>query len=156
MRETWGKVFPVVSVKVNRLPKAQSIAIVDDEEAIRDALSDLLLVVDLSCRTFDRAEALLAEYEPGMFGCIITDLKMPGIGGLELLRRLRGLDASVPVIIITSDTDQMTRSRAFEAGADAYLTKPVVSHVLLGHLGSVLGLDDLLGDDGKRKGAPDD
>ena len=119
--------------------KAPLVAIVDDDDDMRDALSDLLLVLGLSSRTFDRAEALLAEYQPGVFDCIITDLRMPGIGGLELLRRLQ---RSVPVIVTTSDTSPRTRSQALEDGAHAYLTKPVEDHVLLGHLRSALGLPD--------------
>ena len=119
--------------------KAPLVAIVDDDDDMRDALSDLLLVLGLSSRTFDRAEALLAEYQPGVFDCIITDLRMPGIGGLELLRRLQ---RSVPVIVITSDTSPRTRSQALEDGAHAYLTKPVEDHVLLGHLRSALGVPD--------------
>jgi two-component system, LuxR family, response regulator FixJ len=121
------------------LVKAPLVAIVDDDDDMRDALSDLLLVLGLSSRTFDRAEALLAEYQPGVFDCIITDLRMPGIGGLELLRRLQ---RSVPVIVITSDTSPRTRSQALEDGAHAYLTKPVEDHVLLGHLRSALGVPD--------------
>jgi two-component system, LuxR family, response regulator FixJ len=121
------------------LVKAPLVAIVDDDDDMRDALSDLLLVLGLSSRTFDRAEALLAEYQPGLFDCIITDLRMPGIGGLELLRRLK---RSVPVIVITSDTSPRTRSQALEDGAHAYLTKPVEDHVLLDHLRSALGLPD--------------
>ena len=119
--------------------KAPLVAIVDDDDDMRDALSDLLLVLGLSSRTFDRAEALLAEYQPGLFDCIITDLRMPGIGGLELLRRLK---RSVPVIVITSDTSPRTRSQALEDGAHAYLTKPVEDHVLLDHLRSAVGLPD--------------
>ena len=125
-------------MRVNRLVKAPLVAIVDDDDDMREALSDLLLVLGLSCRTFDRAEALLVEYEPGIFDCIITDVRMPGMSGLDLLRRLRSVDAPVPVIIITSDTDPKTRSQALEGGAHAYLTKPIEDHVLLGHLRSAL------------------
>jgi FixJ family two-component response regulator len=109
---------------------------------MRDALSDLLLVLDLACRTFDRAEALLAEYEPGLFDCIITDVRMPGISGLELLRRLRSFDAPTPVIVITSDTNPKTCSQALEKGAHAFLTKPIEDHVLFGHLQSALARND--------------
>ena len=119
--------------------KAPLVAIVDDDDDMRDALSDLLLVLGLSSRTFDRAEALLAEYQPGVFDCVITDLRMPGMGGLELLGRLQ---RSAPVIVITSDTSPRTRSQALEDGAHAYLTKPVEDHVLLDHLRSALGVPD--------------
>lgn len=126
---------------------ATLIAIVDDDDDVRQALSDLLLVVGLQSCTFDRAEALLVEYEPGAFDCIVADVRMPGIGGLGLLRRLGDLDASVPVIIMTSDTDPTIRSRALEAGAHACLTKPIADHVLLRHLASALARDDLLDDE---------
>lgn len=122
--------------------RAPLVAIVDDDEGMRDALSELLLVMDLPCRTFARAEALLAEYEPGLFDCIITDVRMPGISGLDLLRRLRSFDAPMPVIVITSDTNPRTCAQALDEGAHAFLTKPVEDHVLLGHLKSALGRTD--------------
>jgi two-component system, LuxR family, response regulator FixJ len=124
--------------KTIRLSKIPIVAIVDDDEAVREALSDLLLVLDLSCRTFDRAEAFMAEYVPGKFDCLITDVSMPGRSGLELQERLRDLGSSMPVIIITADTSAATRSRAIRGGVHAYLTKPVSSEALLRHLQSAL------------------
>jgi two-component system, LuxR family, response regulator FixJ len=121
-------------VRVIRLFEAPLVAIVDDDDDIREALSDLLLVVGLESRAFDRAEALLAEFEPGAFDCIVSDARMPGMGGLQLLRHMRDLDASVPVIIITSDTDSTVRSRALEGGAYAHLVKPIEDRMLLLHL----------------------
>jgi two-component system response regulator FixJ len=142
MRQTGAEVTPVSLVRVILLVRAPLVAIVDDDEGMRDALSELLLVLDLACRTFDRAEALLAEYEPGRFDCIITDVRMPGINGLDLLRRLRSFDAPTPVIIITSDTNPNACAQALKEGAHAFLTKPVEDHVLLGHLKSALAHDD--------------
>jgi two-component system response regulator FixJ len=133
------------------LRRVATIAVVDDDEAIREALSDLLLVLGFACHTFERAEALLAEYQPGVFDCVITDVHMPGIGGLALLQRLREIDASLPVVIITSDADPLTRGRAMAAGAHAFLTKPVADHVLLPHLESAL----VLNDGNARKGSSD-
>jgi two-component system, LuxR family, response regulator FixJ len=124
--------------KVIGLSKAPLVAIIDDDEAVREALSDLLLVLDLSCRTFDRAEAFMADYVPGRFDCLITDLSMPGHSGLDLLQRLRTTGCSMPVIIVTADTNPATRSRAMRGGAYAYLTKPVSSEALLHHLRSAL------------------
>jgi two-component system, LuxR family, response regulator FixJ len=125
------------------LSKAPLVAVVDDDDDMREALSDLLLVLGLSCRMFDRAEALLMAYEPGLFDCVITDVRMPGVSGLDLLRRLRAVEAPVPVIIVTSDTDPRTRTQALEGGAHAFLTKPLEDQVLLGHLRSALagGID---------------
>ena len=130
------------------------VAIVDDDDDLREALSDLLFVMGLACRTFDRAEQLLAAHGPGLFDCIITDIRMPGISGLELLRRLRSFDPSVPVIIVTSDSSTATRSRALDGGAHACLTKPVEDDVLLSQLKAALGRDDFLGGgNGCKEGA---
>ncbi|MBY0321236.1 MAG: response regulator [Reyranella sp.] len=115
------------------------IAIVDDDDDMRQALSDLLLVLGLSSSTYDRAEAFLGEYERGVFACVVTDVRMSGMSGLELLRHLRGLGDSVPVIVITSDGSPNTRRQALEGGAHAFMTKPVEDDVLLGHLQSALG-----------------
>jgi two-component system, LuxR family, response regulator FixJ len=121
-----------------RLSKAPLVAIVDDDEAVREALSDLLQVLDLPCRRFDRAEAFMAEYIPGRFDCLITDVSMPGHSGLDLLQRLRSIGSSIPVIVVTADTNPTTRLRAIGAGAHAYLTKPASSDALVGHLQSAL------------------
>jgi two-component system response regulator FixJ len=120
------------------LSKAPIVAIIDDDEAVREALSDLLLVLDLPCRTFDRAEAFMGEYVPGRFDCLITDVSMPGHSGLDLLQRLRSIGSSIPVIIVTADTNPTTRSSAMTGGAHAYLTKPVSGEALLRHLRSAL------------------
>jgi len=80
----------------------------------------------------------MAEYVPGRFDCLITDVSMPGHSGLDLLQRLLSLGSSMPVIIVTADTNPTTRSRAMRGGAHAYLTKPVSSEALLRHLQSAL------------------
>ncbi|MGE3743527.1 MAG: response regulator [Geminicoccaceae bacterium] len=104
--------------------------------SVREALSDLLLVVGLSSRPYDRVEALLAEYGPGAIDCVITDVRMSGMNGLELLWHLRLIDGAVPVIVITSDTSLKTRRQALEGGAHAFMIKPVEDDTLLGHLQS--------------------
>lgn len=119
------------------------IAVVDSDEAMREALSDLLQVLGMSCHTFDKAEAFLAAHTPKVFDCLITDVRMRGISGLELLRRLRISGSAMPVIIVTSDIDPMIRSRALEGGAHAYLAKPIADDVLLRHLRSALDSADL-------------
>ena len=126
------------------MSKVPIVAIVDDDEAVREALSDLLLVLDLSCSTFDRAEAFMAEYVAGRFDCLIADVSMPGHSGLDLLRHLRSIGSSMPVIIVTADTNPATRSRAMRGGAHAYLTKPVSSEALIRDLRSAL----------RRRGCP--
>lgn len=135
------------------LAKTPVVAVVEDDEEMREALSELLAVLNLSYRTFDRAEAFLVECATQQFDCLITDVRMPGINGLELQYRLRTLGSSMPVIIITSSTDPMTRIRALEAGAHAFLTKPVSNDVLIHHLRSALNLDSPR--DSEERGEPD-
>ncbi len=80
----------------------------------------------------------MADFEPGKFDCLITDLSMPGYSGIDLLRRLRSLGSPIPVIIVTADASPATRSHATQEGAHAYLTKPVYSNELLHELQVVL------------------
>jgi FixJ family two-component response regulator len=115
------------------------IAIVEDDEAVREAISALLEVMGYSSRGFDRADAFLADPAAGNFDCLITDVRMPGIDGLELQRRLRAFAPGTPVIFVTSVDDPITRTRALESGAHAYLSKPIANDVILARLESALG-----------------
>ena len=81
----------------------------------------------------------MAEYVPGEFDCVITDVSMPGLSGLDLMQHLRSIGASMPVIIVTAGMNPATRLRAMKGGAHAYLTKPVSGEALVGHLRSALG-----------------
>jgi len=118
------------------------IAVVEDDEAMREAFCDLLQVLGLSCRAFDRAEAFLAAYEPRAFDCLISDVQLPGISGLELLQRLKGMGSAMPVIIVTSHADPGLRSRAMAQGAHGFLTKPLANDALLECLRSALQRGD--------------
>ena len=120
------------------------IAIVDDDEAMRAALSDLLEVAGFSARSFDGADAFLAEYAATPFDLLVTDIRMPGIDGIELQARLRALGSPLPVVFVTSASDSATRTRALEGGAFAYLTKPISDEFLLGQIHAALGLNDEL------------
>jgi FixJ family two-component response regulator len=127
------------------------IAVVDDDAGMRQALGELLQVLSMSCRTFDRAGAFLAAYTPGEFDCLITDLRMPGMGGLELQQKLRALGSSIPVIIVTSLSDPLSRSCTMEEGAFACLTKPISADVLLHHLTAALAVGKNSGETGDDK-----
>lgn len=120
------------------MSKSSLIAIVDDDEAMRDALYDLLQVEGLSARTFGDAGSLIASVATDPFDCIITDVRMPGIDGLELQRRLRGLGLSVPVIFVTSAEDEASRAQAMADGATAYLIKPLANAELVHELAVAL------------------
>jgi two-component system, LuxR family, response regulator FixJ len=114
---------------------------------MREALSELLEVLSFACRTFDRAEAFLADLLPGRFDCLITDLHLPGINGLELQRKLKELGSSIPVIVVTSSLDSQHRTRAMQEGAFAYLTKPFSDKVLISHVMDAVDHNRLRGSD---------
>src|SRR4029079_4001772 len=98
---------------------------------MREALSELLEVLSLASEVFDRAEAFLAVLSPRRFDCLVTDLHLPGISGVDLQRRLKELGSSIPVIVITSSLDPLSRSRSMQEGAFAYLTKPFSDKALI-------------------------
>lgn len=113
-------------------------AVVDDDEAMREALAELIEVFDFDCLTFDGSESFMEAYKPMRFAALITDLNLVGESGLQLQRRLSRIDPAFPVIIISAQADAATRARALSSGALAYLTKPLDDRLLLKHLETVL------------------
>ncbi len=124
------------------MPKTPLVAVVDDDEAIREALCDLLMVTGLACSTFDSAPAFLSGDAPGHVDCLITDVRMPGMSGLDLLERMRAGGSDLPVIMLTSVLDPSARARALDLGAQAWLTKPVADDALLDELKAAIGAED--------------
>src|SRR5690242_5832792 len=108
------------------------IAIVDDDSDIRDALCDLFLVEGLACRAFESGEAFHAAYAPGAFALVVTDVRMSGMTGLELLARVRQSEPDLPVIVVTAATDAHLRQKVLEGGAQELLVKPIRNADLLG------------------------
>ena len=117
------------------------IAIVDDDEAVREALSDLLEVEGLKTRTFASAMAFLADTTTD-FDCLVTDVRMPGMDGLALQRRLLARGLAIPVIFVTSSVSESVRAQALADGAAAWFTKPVADEALLGMVRTVLAARD--------------
>jgi two-component system response regulator FixJ len=120
------------------LSKPPVIAIVDDDAAVREALCDLLQVEGLAARPFESGTAFLADATAEDCDCLVTDVRMPEIDGIELYKRLRARGAAMPVIFITSSDDQLARARALQHGAVAWFTKPVADEALLGALRTAL------------------
>jgi len=105
--------------------------LVDDDASVRRAAARLVRSTGLEARAFASGEELLAEVGPDSRGCLVADVKMPGMGGLELLVELRARGVCLPAIVVTAfDTDQ-TRAQARQAGAVEYFRKPVDGHALL-------------------------
>lgn len=120
------------------MPKSPVIAIVDDDEAVREALCDLLQVEGIIARPYDSGTAFLADERAYECDCVVTDVRMPEVDGLELQHRLRARGSALPVIFITSSDDRTARARALECGAAAWFTKPVTDEALLGALRAAL------------------
>lgn len=114
------------------------IAVVDNDRAIRRALSSLLRSARYRCAMFESAEAFLASPGFGDIACVLLDVRLPGINGLELQRRLNQGGCRVPVIYVTALVDGRFRERALTQGATAYFAKPFDGEALLGAIGNVL------------------
>lgn len=112
-------------------PAAGRVAVVDDDESVRRALSRLLGVGGLSAESFPSAKSFLDQAQREPFACIVLDIHLGGMSGLDLLERLRAEGREVPVVIITAHDDQASRDRACRGGAAAYLRKPIDAQVLL-------------------------
>ena len=132
------------------MSKPPLIAIVDDDRAMRDALGDLLQVAGLDGKAFDSAAAFLADFVPGRFAMLITDLRMPRMDGFELLKRLNATSAAPPALVVTSCSDAATRACAIDNGAIDCLTKPVPDALLLGIVTRTLGPRKGTGDGGGK------
>src|SRR5215468_11155774 len=103
---------------------AKLVAIVDDDESVRCALQGLMKVFGLPSRTFASAEEFLHSAEQRAVGCLITDLRMPGMSGLELQAALNASNHRIPTIFITAHGDDKLRRQALQAGAIAFVAKP--------------------------------
>jgi FixJ family two-component response regulator len=108
------------------------IAIVDDDDLMRGALQGLLKTIGLSARTFASAEEFLESGDQHQTGCLIADIRMPGISGLDLQARLNTERCRIPTIFITAHGDEKMRMQALRAGAVEFLTKPFDDEALLG------------------------
>jgi two-component system response regulator FixJ len=122
-------------------PTEPTVFVVDDDEAMCEALQWLLESAGLRVRTYDSAEAFLEHYQPGQPGCLVLDVRMRGMSGLELQSRLVQGGFGIPVIIITGHGDVPMAVRAVKSGAVDFLEKPVNDQVLLERIRHALELD---------------
>jgi FixJ family two-component response regulator len=106
------------------LQNAPVISIVDDDEAVRLALRSLVRSLGYVSNVFASAEEFLESPHLNDTSCLISDVQMPGMNGIELQSRLKRLDYSTPIIFVTAFPDERNRALALEAGAIAFLEKP--------------------------------
>lgn len=123
----------------SRVPKTKAlIAIVDDDEALREAIAGLLRSLGLAVEAFPSAVDFLASPSIGNTSCMIADVQMPGMTGIELYRRLRELGCAIPTILITAYSDDFVRARALADGVVGYLGKPFNDDALIACLNTAL------------------
>lgn len=101
-----------------------TVYVVDDDQLVRESLEWLLQSVKLPVRLFDEGQAFLEAYQPGTPGCVVMDVRMPGISGMDLHRLLRERDPDIPVIIVTGHADVPMAIRAMKEGAFDFIEKP--------------------------------
>ena len=106
------------------------VAIVDDDRSVQTSIKDLMESAGLAARCYGSAEEFLQSERWAQTACLVLDIKMPGMSGLELQARLRTLGARLPIIFITAHGDGMMRTQAMKAGAEVLL-KPFDDEVLL-------------------------
>jgi FixJ family two-component response regulator len=107
------------------------IAIIDDDEAMQDSLRDLMEAAGLAARSFGSAEEFLASDLHTRAACLIVDVRMPKMSGLQLQAKLKEEDCNIPIIFITAHGDASIRVRAMREGAVEFLAKPFDHHLLL-------------------------
>jgi FixJ family two-component response regulator len=111
--------------------KTKLVAIVDDDDLMRSALQGLLKAVGLPARAFGSAEEFLNSGQQHEIACLIADIRMPGISGLELQAKLNAEHCRIPTIFITAHGDEKMRMQALRAGAVEFMAKPFDDEVLL-------------------------
>jgi two-component system, LuxR family, response regulator FixJ len=115
--------------------------IVDDEESVRKGLSRLMRSAGMPCRDFASAEQFLAEMDPQQEGCVLLDITMPGLTGLQLQAELKKRKLNLPIIAVSARDDADTSNRARQLGARFFLRKPVDDQALLDAIHWVLEED---------------
>jgi len=113
------------------IPKKGNVYVVDDDEAVRDSLQWLLEGKDYRVRCFDSAESFLSRYDPREVACLIVDIRMPGITGLELQDRLLERKSPLPIVFITGHGDVPMAVNTMKKGAMDFIPKPFKEEELL-------------------------
>jgi FixJ family two-component response regulator len=125
------------------MDKKPVIAIVDDDQSAREGIVDLVSSMGFEAQAFERAEDFLCSHQIACADCLITDVRMPGMNGLELLDRLLAAGKTIPAIVLTAFTQEADRVRALGAGAVCYMSKPVHESELMQCIGAALSSGSL-------------
>src|SRR6201995_942034 len=120
----------------------RTVFVVDDDAAALDSLVLLLRSDGLNPSGFSSAQSFLDSLTPEARGCVISDVRMPGMDGVQLLKTLKGMNCILPVIVITGHADVTVAVQAMKAGAAEFVQKPYESELLLRLVGTCLGDND--------------
>ena len=118
-----------------------TVFVVDDDNDVRDSLRWLIESAGFHVETHATPQAFLESYRPGAPGCVVVDLRMPGMSGIDLQEKLSGKEPSIPVIVITAFGDVATAVRAMKSGAVDFLEKPFDSQALVARIRDAVALD---------------
>jgi FixJ family two-component response regulator len=118
-----------------------TVYIVDDDQAIRRAMDFLMRSVGLNYEIFHSADDFLAKYTDEFAGCLVLDIRMPGLGGLELQQKLLEMDSSLPIIFITGHGDVPMAVEAMQKGAFDFIQKPFRDQELLDRVSEAMKID---------------
>ena len=118
-----------------------TVFVVDDDEAVRNGISQLIESVNLKVETFESAQQFLDSYDPVRPGCLLLDVRMPGMSGLKLQEKLVENNISIPIIFITGHGNVPMAAEAFKAGAVDFLEKPVGDQALLDRIQNAIAKD---------------
>jgi FixJ family two-component response regulator len=122
-------------------PISQTVFLVDDDSSVCEALGDLFESAGLGVRSFGSAEDFLEHWSSAMAGCLVLDVRLPGLSGLELQGKLTEAGLSIPIIIMTGHGDIPMVRKALKAGAIEFLTKPFQDEELLGAIRQAFAAD---------------
>ena len=120
----------------------QTVYIIDDDEAVRDSIKELVKSVNLSAEVFDSAISFLGSLTTDIAGCIVTDIRMSMISGIALQERLKKLGVKLPIIFITGHGDVEMAVKALKSGAIDFIQKPYHDQSLLDSINEALELDN--------------
>jgi len=120
----------------------QTVFIVDDDEGVRDGLSLLLATVGQTCELYESAHDFLDAYDQDRHGCLVLDIRMPRMTGLDLQEKLIEMDSKLPIIFITGHGDIPMAVDAMRRGAVDFIRKPFREHDLLDRINEALCVDD--------------
>jgi len=120
------------------MPRVPLISIVDDDDAVRNSLDDLIRSIGFGTQGFSSADAFLSSNQARDTACLILDVRMPGMNGIDLQRQIVAANWRIPIIFITSHADDDARARALKAGAVAFLYKPFREEELLNAIDAAL------------------